>query len=60
MEEIYPIVKVRGIEFQANTDNDMGIEFHNLSHALGFKTQIGHTSKTRRLSEFTIWQNQVC
>ena len=31
------MVKIRGIEFQANTDNDMGLEFYNLSHRYGFQ-----------------------
>ena len=31
------MVKIRGIEFQSNTDNDMGLEFYNLSHRYGFK-----------------------
>ena len=26
------IIKIRGIEFQENTNNDMGVEFYNLSH----------------------------
>ncbi|OSP55615.1 cyclase [Pseudoruegeria sp. SK021] len=34
---MYPMVKVRGIEFQGNTDNDMGLEFYNLSHRFGFQ-----------------------
>jgi kynurenine formamidase len=31
------MVKIRGIEFQANTDNAMGLEFYNLSHRYGFQ-----------------------
>ncbi|WP_412551818.1 hypothetical protein [Shimia sp. MIT910701] len=31
------MVEIRGIEFQANTDNDMGLEFYNLSHRYGFQ-----------------------
>ena len=30
-------VTVRGIEFQANLDNDMGLEFVNLSHRFGYQ-----------------------
>ena len=30
-------VTVRGIEFEANLDNSMGIEFYNLSHRFGFQ-----------------------
>ena len=30
-------ITFRGIEFQANLDNPMGIEFHNLSHRFGFQ-----------------------
>ena len=31
------MVVIRGIEFQANTDNTMGLEFYNLSHRFGFQ-----------------------
>ncbi len=31
------MVKVRGIEFQGNLDNPMGLEFYNLSHRFGFQ-----------------------
>lgn len=31
------MVEIRGIEFQGNTENDMGIEFYNLSHRFGFQ-----------------------
>jgi kynurenine formamidase len=31
------MVKVRGIEFEGNTDNSMGLEFYNLSHRFGFQ-----------------------
>ena len=30
-------IKVRGIEFQDNLDNSMGLEFDNLSHRWGFQ-----------------------
>ncbi|MYG26218.1 MAG: cyclase family protein, partial [Boseongicola sp. SB0677_bin_26] len=30
-------VTIRGIDFQANDDNDMGLEFVNLSHRYGFQ-----------------------
>lgn len=30
-------VTIRGIEFQDNLNNDMGLEFHNLSHRYGFQ-----------------------
>jgi len=30
-------ITVRGIEFQSNLDNPMGIEFYNLSHRFGFQ-----------------------
>lgn len=30
-------ITVRGIEFEANLDNPMGIEFYNLSHRFGFQ-----------------------
>ncbi len=30
-------VTVRGIQFEANTDNSMGLEFYNLSHPWGFQ-----------------------
>ena len=30
-------ITVRGIEFQENTNNDMGLEFYNLSHRYGFQ-----------------------
>ncbi len=30
-------ITVRGIEFQENTNNDMGLEFYNLSHRFGFQ-----------------------
>ena len=30
-------VTIRGIDFQENTNNDMGIEFYNLSHRYGFQ-----------------------
>ena len=30
-------IKVRGIEFEDNLDNPMGIEFYNLSHRFGFQ-----------------------
>ena len=31
------MVEIRGIEFQGNLDNDMGLEFVNLSHRFGFQ-----------------------
>jgi len=31
------MVKVRGIEFEGNLDNSMGLEFYNLSHRFGFQ-----------------------
>ena len=31
-------ITVRGIEFQSNTDNEMGLVFTNLSHRFGFQT----------------------
>ena len=31
------MVTVRGIEFQGNLDNTMGLEFYNLSHRFGFQ-----------------------
>jgi hypothetical protein len=31
------MVKVRGIEFQGNLDNMMGLEFYNLSHRFGYQ-----------------------
>jgi kynurenine formamidase len=30
-------VKIRGIEFEGNLDNSMGLEFYNLSHPWGFQ-----------------------
>ena len=30
-------ITIRGIEFQENTNNDMGLEFYNLSHRYGFQ-----------------------
>jgi kynurenine formamidase len=31
-------VKIRGIEFQSNLNNPMGLEFYNLSHRFGFQS----------------------
>ena len=31
-------VTIRGIHFQANRDNAMGLEFYNLSHRFGFQS----------------------
>jgi hypothetical protein len=31
-------IKVRGIEFESNLDNPMGLEFYNLSHRFGFQS----------------------
>ena len=31
-------MKIRGIEFEGNLDNAMGIEFYNLSHRFGFQS----------------------
>lgn len=31
------MVEIRGIEFQANDDNEMGLEFVNLSHLFGYQ-----------------------
>jgi kynurenine formamidase len=31
------MVEIRGIEFESNTDNSMGLEFYNLSHRFGFQ-----------------------
>ena len=31
------MVKIRGIEFESNLDNSMGLQFHNLSHRWGFQ-----------------------
>ena len=30
-------IRIRGIEFEDNLDNSMGVEFHNLSHRYGFQ-----------------------
>ena len=31
-------IKIRGIDFQDNLDNDMGVEFYNLSHRFGYQS----------------------
>src|SRR5947209_14037018 len=31
-------MKIRGIEFQGNLDNEMGLEFYNLSHRFGYQS----------------------
>ncbi len=31
-------IKLRGIEFQSNIDNAMGLQFTNLSHRWGFQS----------------------
>lgn len=31
-------IKVRGIEFQSNLDNQMGLKFYNLSHRFGYQS----------------------
>ena len=31
-------MKIRGIEFEDNLDNPMGLEFYNLSHRFGFQS----------------------
>src|SRR5665811_275257 len=31
-------IAIRGIEFESNTDNEMGLVFTNLSHRFGFQT----------------------
>ncbi len=31
------MVTIRGVEFEANLDNAMGLKFHNLSHRWGFQ-----------------------
>jgi kynurenine formamidase len=31
-------MKIRGIEFESNLDNPMGLEFYNLSHRFGFQS----------------------
>src|SRR6202521_5393603 len=31
-------IEIRGIEFQSNLDNPMGLEFYNLSHRFGFQS----------------------
>ena len=33
-------ITIRGIEFEANLDYPMGIEFYNLSHRFGFQCPI--------------------
>jgi hypothetical protein len=37
MEEA-EVIKVRGIEFQENINNEMGLEFYNLSHRFGYQS----------------------
>ncbi|MCO5066756.1 MAG: cyclase family protein [Rhizobiaceae bacterium] len=32
------MIKIRGIEFQSNTENEMGLEFYNLSHRFGYQS----------------------
>ena len=31
-------MKIRGIEFESNLDNAMGLEFYNLSHRFGYQS----------------------
>ncbi len=40
------MVKVRGIEFEANLDNSMGLEFYNLSTASASSTRTGPIFRT--------------
>ena len=56
-------IKVRGIEFQSNMDNAMGLQFTNLSHRWGFQSpnwpyfqdvkieRIHYMAKSRELSQ---------
>ena len=41
-------VKIRGIDFQENLNNDMGLEFYNLSHRYGY--QCSNWSYFRRVA----------
>ena len=50
-------VMVRGIAFEGNLDNTMGLKFHNLSHRFGFSRRTGRISRTCRSSESIIWPN---
>ena len=48
-------ITVRGIEFQENTSNDMGLEFYNLSHRYGFQCPNWPYFRTCRSSGSTTW-----
>ena len=41
------MINIRGLDFQENTNNEMGLEFYNLSHRFGFpffKSAVMHLS----------------
>ena len=52
-------VTIRGIEFQSNLKNDMGIKFYNLSHRFGFSRRTGHISRMCRSTASITWRSQV-
>ena len=54
-------IKIRGIEFQGNLDNAMGLKFYNLSHRFGLPVaRTGRISKTSRSSASTTWRSRAC
>ena len=55
---VMPII--RGIPFEDNLKNSMGLEFYDLSHPQGSVSPAGPISKTSRSSACTRWPGPAC
>ena len=52
--------KIRGVTFEENLNNGMGLEFYNLSHRFGYNPRTGPTSRTSRSSASTTTPSPAC
>ena len=52
-------ITVRGVTYEENLSNAMGLEFYDLSHPWGLNPT-GLISKTSKSSGCTAWPSRVC
>ena len=55
------MITIRGIAFEENLKNRMGLQFYDLSHPWGHgAAAAGRTSRTSRSSACTAWRSPAC
>lgn len=54
------MITVRGIPFQENLSNDMGLEFYDLSHPRGLGQPCWPYFEDVKMSACTRWRSPAC